>query len=55
MVMKLKQRYLVNGKRFSLDELYRLAKPTDGKKSSHTTIVFARYIVLSWQNRCSYS
>ena len=133
MVKKLKQRYFVDGKRVSLDELYRLAKPTSGKKGilrsihttqangvpikvvfvrnrnkksdwlailstdctlsdqeiiriygmrwdievffkttksllklqkefqsrsydaliSHTTIVFARYIVLSWQNRCS--
>ncbi|HLS08074.1 IS4 family transposase [Lentibacillus sp.] len=133
MVKKLKQRYLVDGKRVSLDELYRLAEPTDGKKGilrsihttqangvpvkvvfvrnrnkksdwlailstdctlsdqeiiriygmrwdievffkttksllklqkefqsrsydaliGHTTIVFARYIVLSWQNRCS--
>ncbi|WP_059106227.1 IS4 family transposase [Shouchella shacheensis] len=133
MVKKLKQRYLVDGKRVSLDQLYRLATPTDGKKDilrsihatqangvpvkmvfvrnrnkksdwlailstdctlsdqeiiriygmrwdievffkttksllklqkefqsrsydaliSHTTIVFARYIVLSWQNRCS--
>ncbi|MEZ0117366.1 IS4 family transposase [Heyndrickxia faecalis] len=133
MVKKLKQRYFVDGKRVSLDELYRLAKPTGGKKGilrsihttqangvpikvvfvrnrnkksdwlailstdctlsdqeiiriygmrwdievffkttksllklqkefqsrsydaliSHTTIVFARYIVLSWQNRCS--
>ncbi|MGF7128281.1 hypothetical protein J2T56_003014 [Natronobacillus azotifigens] len=129
----MKQRYFVNGQRISLKELYRLAKPTDGKKSilrsihttqangvpikvvfvrnrnkksewlailstdctlsdqeviriygmrwdievffkttklllklqkefqgrsydgliSHTTIVFTRYIVLSWQNRCS--
>ncbi|ALX47495.1 transposase [Lentibacillus amyloliquefaciens] len=133
MVKKLKQRYLVDGKRVSLDQLYRLATPTDGKRGilrsihttqangvpvkvvfvrnrnkksdwlailstdctlsdqeiiriygmrwdievffkttksllklqkefqsrsydaliSHTTIVFARYIVLSWQNRCS--
>ena len=133
MVKNLKQRYIVNGKRVSLKELYCLAKPTNGKKSilrsihttqangvpikvvfvrnrnkksewlailstdctlsdqeiiriygmrwdievffkttksllklqkefqgrsydgliSHTTIVFARYIVLSWQNRCS--
>ncbi|WP_077600813.1 IS4 family transposase [Oceanobacillus sojae] len=133
MVKNLKQRYLVNGQRVSLKELYRFAKPTDGKKGilrsihttqangipikvvfvrnrnkksewlailstdctlsdqeiiriygmrwdievffkttksllklqkefqsrsydgliSHTTIVFARYIVLSWQNRCS--
>lgn len=133
MVKKLKQRYLVDGERVSLDQLYRLATPTDGKKGvlrsihtiqangvpvkvvfvrnrnkksdwlailrtdctlsdqeiirlygmrwdievffktsksllklqkefqgrsydsliSHTTIVFARYIVLSWQNRCS--
>ncbi|MUV37072.1 hypothetical protein JNUCC1_00878 [Lentibacillus sp. JNUCC-1] len=133
MVKKLKQRYLVDGKRVSLDELYRIAAPTDGKRGilrsihttqangvpikivfvrnrnkksdwlailstdctlsdreiiriygmrwdievffkttksllklqkefqsrsydaliSHTTIVFARYIVLSWQNRCS--
>lgn len=133
MVKKLKQRYLVDGKRVTLDQLYRLATPSDGKKGilrsiyttqangisvkvvfvrnrnkksewlallstdgtlsdqeiiriygmrwdievffkasksllklqkefqgrsydsliSHTTIVFARYIVLSWQNRCS--
>ncbi|WP_010530565.1 IS4 family transposase [Lentibacillus jeotgali] len=133
MVKKLKQRYLVNGKRVSLDQLYRLASPTDGKRGilrsihttqangvpvkvvfvrnrnkksnwlailstdftlsdqeiiriygmrwdievffkttksllklqkefqsrsydaliSHTTIVFTRYIVLAWQNRCS--
>lgn len=133
MVKNLKQRYLVNGQRVSLKELYRFAKPTDGKKGilrsihttqangvpikvvfvrnrnkksewlailstdctlsdheiiriygmrwdievffkttksllklqkefqsrsydgliSHTTIVFARYIILSWQNRCS--
>jgi hypothetical protein len=133
MVKKLKQRYLVNGEPVNLDQLYRLAIPTDGKKGilrsiittqvngvlvkvvfvrnrnkksewlailstdctlsdheiiriygmrwdievffkttksllklqkefqgrsydsliSHTTIVFARYIVLSWQNRCS--
>ncbi|TMN20808.1 IS4 family transposase [Lentibacillus cibarius] len=133
MVKKLKQRYIVDGKRVSLDQLYRLAKPSAdnkrilrsihttqangvpvkvvfvrnrNKKSdwlailstdctlsdqeiiriygmrwdievffkttksllklqkefqsrsydaliSHTTIVFARYIVLSWQNRCS--
>ncbi|UOQ83332.1 IS4 family transposase [Gracilibacillus salinarum] len=133
MVKNLKQRYLVNGQRVSLKELYRFAKPTGGKKSilrsihttqangvpikvvfvrnrnkksewlailstdctlsdqeiiriygirwdievffkttksllklqkefqsrsydgliSHTTIVFARYIILSWQNRCS--
>src|SRR5690625_4128757 len=133
MVKKLKQRYLVNGERVSLDQLYRLATPTDGKNGilrsihttqangvpvksicvrkrnkkrdwlgilstdctlsdyeiiriygmrwdievffkttksllklqkefqsrsydaliSHTTIVFTRYIVLSWQNRCS--
>src|SRR5699024_2625556 len=32
MVKKLKQRYLVDGERVALDELYRLAKPTDGKK-----------------------
>lgn len=32
MVKKLKQRYLVNGERVALDELYRLAKPTDSKK-----------------------
>ncbi|MGJ8538239.1 IS4 family transposase, partial [Heyndrickxia faecalis] len=41
MVKKLKQRYFVDGKRVSLDELYRLAKPTSGKKgilrSIHTT------------------
>lgn len=41
MVKKLKQRYLVDGKRVGLEELYRLAKPTDGKKgilrSIHTT------------------
>lgn len=30
-VKKLKQRYLVNGERVSLDQLYRLAEPTDGK------------------------
>ncbi|WP_373893489.1 IS4 family transposase [Virgibacillus natechei] len=133
MVKKLKQRYLVDGERVSLDQLYRLAKPSNGKKGilrsihtiqangvpvkvvfvrnrnkksdwlailstdctlsdqeiiriygmrwdievffkatksllklqkefqsrsydaliSHTTIVFTRYIVLSWQNRCS--
>lgn len=135
MVKNLKQRYLVDGKRVSLDELYRIAKPTTEKRGqgilrsiyttqangvqvkvvfvrnrnkksdwlailstdltlsdqeiiriygmrwdievffkttksllklqkefqsrsydaliSHTTIVFARYIVLSWQNRCS--
>ena len=133
MVKNLKQRYLVNGKRVRLDQLYRLAMPSDEKKGilrsihttqangvpvkvvfvrsrnkkrdwlailstdctlsdqeiirlygirwdievffkttksllklqkefqgrsydaliSHTTIVFARYIVLSWQNRCS--
>jgi len=133
MVKNLKQRYIVNNKRVSLDQLYRLAKPVAGKKDilrsiqttqangvpvkivfvrnrnkrsdwlailstdltlsdqeiiklygirwdievffkttksllklqkefqgrsydcliSHTTIVFARYIVLSWQNRCS--
>ncbi|MUV39262.1 hypothetical protein JNUCC1_03135 [Lentibacillus sp. JNUCC-1] len=133
MVKKLKQRYLVDGKRVSLDELYRMAALTDGKSGilrsihttqangvpvkivfvrnrnkksdwlailstdctlsdreiiriygmrwdievffkttksllklqkefqsrsydaliCHTTIVFARYIVLSWQNRCS--
>lgn len=133
MVKKLKQRYLVDDKRVSLDQLYRLAKPSDGKKGilrsihttqangvpikvvfvrnrnkksdwlailstdctlsdqeiiriygmrwdievffkttksllklqkefqsrsydaliSHTTIVFTRYIVLSWQNRCN--
>lgn len=133
MVKKLKQRYLVDGKHVSLDQLYALASPTDGKNRilrsihttqanglpvkvvfvrnrnkksdwlailstdctlrdqeiiriygmrwdievffkttksllklqkefqgrsydsliSHTTIVFARYIVLSWQNRCS--
>lgn len=133
MVKNLKQRYLVNGKRLSLKQLYTLAKPADGKSGvlrsirttqangvpvkiifvrnrnkrsewlailstdctlsnqeiiriygmrwdievffkttksllklqkefqgrsydsliSHTTIVFTRYIVLSWQNRCS--
>ena len=133
MVKKLKQRYFVDGKRVSLDQLYRLASPTDGKRGilrsihttqangvpvkvvfvrnrnkksewlailstdctlsdqeiiriygmrwdievffkttksllklqkefqsrsydaliSHTTIVFTRYIVLAWQNRCS--
>lgn len=133
MVKKLKQRYLVDGERVSLDQLYRLATPSDGKNGilrsihttqangvpvkvvfvrnrnkksdwlailstdctlsdqeiiriygmrwdievffkttkslfklekefqsrsydaliSHTTIVFTRYIVLSWQNRCS--
>lgn len=133
MVKKLNQRYIVNGERVSLEELYRLATPTDGKNGilrsthtiqandvpvkivfvrnrnkksdwlailstdcslsdheiikiygmrwdievffkttksllklqkefqgrsydsliSHTTIVFARYVVLSWQNRCS--
>ena len=133
MVKNLKQRYLVDGNRVSLKELYRLAAPVQGKKGtlrsihtlqandvpvkvvfvrnrnkksewlailstdctlsdqeiikiygmrwdievffkttksllklqkefqgrsydsliSHTTIVFARYIVLSWQNRCS--
>lgn len=133
MVKKLNQRYLVDGERVSLEQLYRLATPSDGnngmlrsihtmqandipvkiafvrnrnKKSdwltilstdctlsdqeiiriygmrwdievffkttksflklqkefqdrsydsliSHTTIVFTRYIVLSWQNRCS--
>lgn len=133
MVKNLKQRYLVNGERVSLSELYRLATPIQGKKGvlrsihiiqangvpvkvvfvrnrnkkskwlailstdctlsekeiikiygmrwdievffkttksllklqkefqgrsydsliSHTTIVFVRYIVLSWQNRCS--
>jgi hypothetical protein len=133
MVKNLKQRYLVDGERVSLKELYRLASPIQGKKGllrsihtiqangvpvkvifvrnrnkksewlailstdytlsdqdiiriygmrwdievffkttksllklqkefqgrsydsliSHTTIVFARYIVLSWQNRCS--
>ena len=132
MVKKLNQRYIVNGKRVSLDQLYRLATPCEGKKGilrsihtkqangvqvkivfvqkkkkksdwlailstdrtlseqeiiriygmrwdievffkttksllklqkefqsrsydaliSHTTIVFTRYIVLSWQNRC---
>src|SRR5699024_10756444 len=133
MVKKLNPRYFADGKRVSLDQLYRLATPTDGKRGilrsihttqangvpvkvvfvrnrnkkshwlailstdctlsdqeiiriygmrwdievffkttksllklqqefqsrsydaliSHTTIVFARYIVLSWQNRCS--
>lgn len=133
MVKKLKQRYRVDDQRVSLDELYRLATPTDGKRGilrsirtvqangvpvkvvfvrnrnkkrdwlavlstdttlsdreiiriygmrwdievffkttksllklqkefqsrsydaliSHTTIVFVRYIVLSWQNRCN--
>lgn len=133
MVKNLKQRYLVDGERVSLDELYRLATPIREKKGilrsicttqangvpvkvvfvrnrnkqnnwlailstdrtlseqeiikiygmrwdievffkttksllklqkefqgrsfdsliSHTTIVFSRYIVLSWQNRCS--
>ncbi|MGI6332968.1 MAG: IS4 family transposase [Zhaonellaceae bacterium] len=133
MVKNLKQRYLVDGQRVSLEQLYQLAKPATGKKGilrsiyttqangvqvkvvfvrnrnkkskwlailstdltlsdqeiiriygmrwdievffkttksllklqkefqsrsydaliSHTTIVFARYIVLSWQNRCS--
>lgn len=133
MVKKLKQRYIVNGKRVSLDQLYRLAARSTGKQGilrsihttqangvpvkivfvrnrnkrsnwlailstdrtlsdqeiiriygmrwdievffkttksllklqkefqsrsydaliSHTTIVFTRYIVLSWQNRCS--
>jgi hypothetical protein len=133
MVKNLKQRYLVDGERLSLKDLYRLAAPIKGKKGllrsikttqangvpvkvvfirnrnkksewlailstdctlsdqeiiriyglrwdievffkttksllklqkefqgrtydsliSHTTIVFARYIVLSWQNRCS--
>jgi hypothetical protein len=133
MVKNLKQRYVVNGDRVSLKELYRLAKPATGKKDllrsihtvqangipvkvvfvrnrnkksnwlailstdctlsdkeiiriygirwdievffkttksllrlqkefqgrsydsliSHTTIVFTRYIILSWQNRCS--
>ena len=133
MVKNLKQRYLVNGERVSLSELYRLSTPIQGEKGllrsihttqangvpvkvvfvrnrnkksewlailstdctlsdkeiikiygmrwdievffkttksllklqkefqgrsydsliSHTTIVFARYIVLSWQNRCS--
>lgn len=133
MVKNLKQRYLVDGERVSLKELFRLASPIEGKKGllrsihtiqangvpvkvvfvrnrnkksewlailstdctlsdqdiiriygmrwdievffkttksllklqkefqsrsydsliSHTTIVFARYIVLSWQNRCS--
>src|SRR5699024_4494815 len=32
MVKKLKQRYIVNGERVSLDQLYRLATPTGGKK-----------------------
>ncbi len=133
MVKNLKQRYVVNGERVSLKELYRFATPATGKKDllrsihtvqangvsvkvvlvrnrnkksdwlailstdctlsnneiirifgirwdievffkttksflrlqkefqgrsydaliSHTTIVFTRYIVLSWQNRCS--
>lgn len=133
MVKNLKQRYLVDGERLCLKQLYRLASPIEGKKGllrsihttqangvpvkiafvcnrnkksgwlailstdctlsdeeiiriygmrwdievffkttksllklqkefqsrsydsliSHTTIVFARYIVLSWQNRCS--
>ncbi|MFS0614222.1 transposase [Lederbergia ruris] len=133
MVKNLKQRYLIDGQRFSLKQLYSLAKPADGKNGvlrsvyttqangvpvkivfvrnrnkksdwlailstdctlsdqeiiriyglrwdievffkttksllklqkefqsrsynaliSHTTIVFTRYIVLSWQNRCS--
>ncbi|MCQ6282993.1 transposase, partial [Bacillus sp. EB600] len=133
MVKNLKQRYFVDGKRVSLNDLYRLAAPIQGKKGilrsiqttqangvtvkiifvrnrnkksewlailstdctlndqeiiriygmrwdievffkttksllklqkefqgrsydsliSHTTIVFTRYIVLSWQNRCS--
>lgn len=133
MVKKLKQRYVVADERVSLDQLYRLAIPTDGRRGvlrsihtrqangvpvkvvfvrnrnrksdwlailstdctlsdqeiiriygmrwdievffkttksllklqkefqsrsydaliCHTTIVFARYIVLSWQNRCS--
>jgi hypothetical protein len=133
MVKNLKQRYFVDGERVSLNELYRLAAPIQGKKGllrsiqttqsngvsvkmvfvrnrnkksewlailstdctlndqeiiriygmrwdievffkttksllklqkefqgrsydsliSHTTIVFSRYIVLSWQNRCS--
>jgi len=133
MVKNLNQRYLVNGEKVGLKELYRLAKPVTGEKDilrsiyttqtngvkvkiifvrnrnkkgewlailstdltlsaqeiiriygmrwdievffkttksllklqkefqsrsydaliSHTTIVFARYIVLSWQNRCS--
>lgn len=30
MVKKLKQRYIVNGERVRLDQLYRLATPTDG-------------------------
>ena len=41
MVKKLNQRYIVDGNRIGLDELYRLARPTDGKKgilrSIHTT------------------
>jgi hypothetical protein len=40
----------------SLKERYTLATPTEGKKSiirsSHTTIVFTRYITLLWQNHC---
>lgn len=41
MVKKLKQRYLVDGERVSLDQVYRLATPSDGKngilRSIHTT------------------
>jgi hypothetical protein len=32
MVKNLKQRYLVNGEKVSLEQLYRLAKLTAGKK-----------------------
>src|SRR5699024_11448837 len=41
MVNKLRQRYIVNGEHVSLDQLYRLATPTNGKRtilrSIHTT------------------
>lgn len=57
MVKDTNQRYLVDTRRRSLKQLYKVATPIQGQKailrSIHTTIVFARYIVLSWQNRCN--
>ena len=52
MVKKLKQRYLVDGERVSLNELYRLAAPIQGKKGILRSIIPPRQMEfqLKWSS-----
>jgi hypothetical protein len=52
MVKQLKQRYVFNGERLTLDQLYKLAKPQMGKKdilgSIHATLDHGIQVKIKW-------